>query len=88
METKFVLLVYGDRHTLDTLQTHAEIIRERRKPYNITSVSRPEDKTRLLIRVEDDETQAEKFKDMIRYRFPSVMVMLARINKNTDVNGK
>ena len=90
METKYAFIITGDRYALDILQAHAELTRkyDDKTLYNITEVTRSKDKTQLFVRIEDDAAKAERFKDMIHYRFPSVRVMMARINKTTDNNGK
>ena len=83
MDTKYALIITGDRYALDILQAHAVLIKkyDDKTLYNITEVSRSEDKTQLFVRIEDEAAKAERFKDMIHYRFPSVRVMMARINK-------
>lgn len=90
METKNAFIITGDRYALDILQAHAELTRkyDDKTLYNITEVTRSKDKGQLFVRIEDDAAKAERFKDMIHYRFPSVRVMMARINKTTDNNGK
>ena len=87
MRTKYDLIVRGDGYMLDTLQSHAEMIRKYTDGtyYNITRVIRSKDS--LLIRVEDEAPKVEKLRDMIRYRFPRVRLMLARISKQTGNNG-
>lgn len=89
METKYAFIITGDRYALDILQAHAELIRkyDDKTLYNITEVNRSEDKSQLFIRIEDDAAKAERFRDMIHYRFPSVRVMMARINKTNRNNG-
>ena len=90
METKYAFIITGDRYALDILQAHAELVRkyDDKTLYNITEVTRSGDKSQLFVRIEDDAAKAERFKDMIHYRFPSVRVMMARINKTTEDNGK
>jgi hypothetical protein len=90
METKYAFIITGDRYALDILQAHAELIKkyDDKTLYNITEVTRSGDKSQLFVRIEDDAAKAERFKDMIHYRFPSVRVMMARINKTTEDNGK
>lgn len=90
METKYAFIITGDRYALDILQAHAELIRkyDDKTLYNITEVNRSEDKSQLFIRIEDDAAKAERFRDMIHYRFPSVRVMMACINKTNRDNGK
>ena len=89
METKYAFIITGDRYALDILQAHAELVRkyDDKSLYNITEVIRSKDKSQLFVRIEDDATKAGRFKDMIHYRFPSVRVMMARINKTNDNNG-
>ena len=84
MDTKYAFIITGDRYALDILQAHAEFIRkyDEKTLYNITEVNRSEDKTQLFVRIEDEAAKAERFKDMIHYRFPSVRVMMARIKKS------
>ena len=84
METKYDYIISGNKNTLDTLQEHAVLIKKFYDGtlYHITDVSRSEDKSQLYIRVEDEAAKAEPFRDMIRYRFPGLRVMMIRLMKN------
>ena len=84
METKYDYIISGNKNTLDTLQAHVVLIKKFYDGtlYHITDVSRSEDKSQLYIRVEDEATKAEHFRDMIRYRFPGLRVMMIRLMKN------
>ena len=86
MNIKYEFIISGDRIALDILQAHAEHIMkyDDKTLYNISEVSRFEDKGQLFVRIEDDATKAERFRDMIHYRFPSLRVMMARIKKRKD----
>jgi len=90
MDTKYAFIITGDRYALDILQAHAVLIKkyDDKTLYNITEINRSEDKAQLFIRIEDEAAKAERFRDMIHYRFPSVRVMMARINKKTEDDGK
>ena len=81
MNIKYEFIISGDRIALDILQAHAEHIMkyDDKTLYNISEVSRFEDKGQLFVRIEDDATKAGRFRDMVHYRFPSVRVMMARI---------
>lgn len=89
MDIKYAFIISGDRIALNILQAHAELIRryDDKTLYNITEVSRSEDKGQLFVRIEDAATKAERFRDMIHYRFPSAKVMMARIRKKESHNG-
>ena len=86
METKYAFIISGDKYALNILQAHAALIKkyDDKTLYNITEVSRSEDNGQLFVRIEDDATKAERFRDMIHYRFPSLRVMMARIKKRKD----
>jgi hypothetical protein len=90
MDTKYAFIITGDRYALDILQAHAVLIKkyDDKTLYNITEINRSEDKAQLFICIEDEAAKAERFRDMIHYRFPSVRVMMARINKKTEDDGK
>jgi hypothetical protein len=88
MDTKYAFIITGDRYALDILQAHAELIRkyDDKTLYNITEVTRSEDKGQLFVSIEDEVAKVERFRDMIHYRFPSVSVMKARIKKSKVEN--
>ena len=90
MKTKFDFVVSGKKDILDNLQTHATLIQKFTDGsfFNITNVSRSEDKTQLLVRIEDEAAKAERFKNLIHYRFPGLRAMMVRINKTKENNGK
>ena len=90
MKTKFDFVVSGKRDILDNLQAHATLIQKFTDGsfFNITKVSRSEDKKQLFIRIEDEAAKAERFRDLIHYRFPGLRAMMVRITKNNDNNGK
>lgn len=90
MKTKFDFVVSGKRDILDNLQGHATLIQKFTDGsfFNITSVSRSEDKSHLFVRIEDEAAKAERFRDLIRYRFPGLRAMMVRISKTTDNDGK
>ena len=83
MDTKFDFVVSGNKDILDNLQAHATLIQKFTDGsfFNITKVSRSEDKIQLFIRVEDEVSKVERFRDMIRYRFPGLRVMMVRLKK-------
>ena len=88
MKTKCTFIIIGDRYALDILRAHAEFIRkyDDKTLYNITEVTRSEDKGQLFVRIEDEVAKVERFRDMIHYRFPSIKVMMAIVKKNEIVN--
>lgn len=90
MKTKFNFVVSGKKDILDNLQAHATLIQKFTDGsfFNITSVKRSEDKAQLFVRIEDEAAKAERFKNLIRYRFPGLRAMMVRITKNNDNNGK
>lgn len=90
MKTKFDFVVSGKKDILDNLQAHATLIQKFTDGsfFNITSVKRSEDKAQLFVRIEDEAAKAERFKNLIRYRFPGLRAMMARISKTTDNDGK
>ena len=90
MKTKFDFVVSGKKDILDNLQAHATLIQKFTDGslFNITNVSRSEDKTQLLVRIEDEAAKAERFKNLIHYRFPGLRAMMVRINKTIENNGK
>ncbi len=90
MKTKFDFVVSGKKDILDNLQAHATLIQKFTDGsfFNITNVSRSEDKTQLFVRIEDETAKVERFKNLIRYRFPGLRAMMVRISKTTDNDGK
>ena len=90
MDTKFDFVVSGKKDILDNLQAHATLIQKFTDGsfFNITSVKRSEDKAQLFVRIEDEAAKAERFKNLIHYRFPGLRAMMVRITKNNDNNGK
>ena len=90
MDTKFDFVVSGNKDILDNLQAHATLIQKFTDGsfFNITKVSRSEDKKQLFIRIEDEAAKAERFRDLIHYRFSGLRAMMVRITKNNDNNGK
>ena len=83
MKTKFDFVVSGKKDILDNLQAHATLIQKFTDGsfFNITNVSRSEDKAQLFVRIEDEAAKAERFKNLIRYRFPGLRAMMVRITK-------
>ena len=90
MKTKFDFVVSGKHDILDNLQAHATLIQKFTDGsfFNITKVSRSEDKKQLFIRIEDQAAKAERFRDLIHYRFPGLRAMMVRINKTTENDEK
>ena len=90
MKTKFDFVVSGKKDILDNLQAHATLIQKFTDGsfFNITSVKRSEDKAQLFVRIEDEAAKAERFKNLIHYRFPGLRDMMVRINKTTENDGK
>ena len=90
MDTKFDFVVSGNKDILDNLQAHATLIQKFTDGsfFNITSVKRSEDKAQLFVRIEDEAAKAERFKNLIHYRFPGLRAMMVRISKTTDNDGK
>ena len=90
MKTKFDFVVSGKKDILDNSQAHATLIQKFTDGsfFNITSVKRSEDKAQLFVRIEDEAAKAERFKNLIRYRFPGLRAMMVRISKTTDNDGK
>lgn len=90
MDTKFDFVVSGKHDILDNLQAHATLIQKFTDGsfFNITKVSRSEDKKQLFIRIEDQAAKAERFRDLIHYRFPGLRAMMVRINKTTENDEK
>ena len=90
MKTKFDFVVSGKKDILDNFQAHATLIQKFTDGsfFNITSVKRSEDKAQLFVRIEDEAAKAERFKNLIHYRFPGLRAMMVRITKNNDNNGK
>ena len=90
MKTKFDFVVSGKKDILDNLQAHATLIQKFTDGsfFNITNVSRSEDKAQLFVRIEDEAAKAERFKNLIRYRFPGLRAMMVRISKTADNDGK
>jgi|GEM_PF-3539622 len=89
MKTKFDFVVSGKKDILDNLQAHATLIQKFTDGsfFNITSVKRSEDKAQLFVRIEDEIAKAERFKNLIRYRFPGLRAMMVRISKTTENDG-
>ena len=83
MKTKFDFAVSGKKDILDNLQAHATLIQKFTDGsfFNITSVKRSEDKAQLFVRIEDEVAKAERFKNLIHYRFPGLRAMMVRITK-------
>lgn len=90
MKTKFDFVISGKKDILDNLQAHATLIQKFTDGsfFNITSVKRSEDKAQLFVRIEDETAKVERFKNLIRYRFPGLRAMMVRISKTTDNDGK
>jgi hypothetical protein len=90
MKTKIDFVVSGKHDILDNLQAHATLIQKFTDGsfFNITKVSRSEDKSQLFVRIEDEAAKAERFKNLIRYRFPGLRAMMVRISKTIDNDGK
>ena len=90
MKTKYDFVVSGKKDILDNLQAHATLIQKFTDGsfFNITKVSRSEDKKQLFIRIEDQAAKAERFRDLIHYRFPGLRAMMVRINKTTENDEK
>ena len=90
MKTKFDFVVSGKKDILDNLQAHATLIQKFTDGsfFNITNVSRSEDKTQLFVRIEDEAAKAERFKNLIHYRFPGLRAMMVRVNKTIENDGK
>ena len=90
MKTKFDFVVSGKKDILDNLQAHATLIQKFTDGsfFNITSVKRSEDRAQLFVRIEDEAAKAERFKNLIRYRFPGLRAMMIRISKTTENDGK
>ena len=90
MKTKFDFVVSGKKDILDNLQAHATLIQKfiDGSFFNITSVKRSEDKAQLFVRIEGEAAKAERFKNLIHYRFPGLRAMMVRISKTTDNDGK
>ena len=90
MKTKFDFVVSGKKDILDNLQAHATLIQKFTDGsfFNITSVKRSEDKAQLFVRIEDEAAKAERFKNLIHYRFPGLSAMMVRVNKTTENDGK
>lgn len=90
MKTKFDFVVSGKKDILDNLQAHATLIQKFTDGsfFNITSVKRSEDKAQLFVRIEDEVAKAERFKNLIHYRFPGLRAMMVRMSKTTDNDGK
>lgn len=90
MKTKFDFVVSGKKDILDNLQAHATLIQKFTDGsfFNITNVSRSEDNAQLFVRIEDEAAKVERFKNLIRYRFPGLRAMMVRISKTTDNDGK
>lgn len=90
MKTKFDFVVSGKKDILDNLLAHATLIQKFTDGslFNITNVSRSEDKAQLFVSIEDEAAKAERFKNLIRYRFPGLRAMMVRISKTTDNDGK
>lgn len=90
MKTKFDFVVSGKKDILDNLQAHATLIQKFTDGsfFNITSVKRSEDKAQLFVRIEDETAKVERFKNLIRYRFPGLRAMMVRISKTTENDGK
>lgn len=90
MKTKIDFVVSGKHDILDNLQAHATLIQKFTDGsfFNITKVNRSEDKSRLFVRIEDETAKAERFKNLIRYRFPGLRAIMVRISETTDNDGK
>ena len=90
MDTKFDFVVSGKHDILDNLQAHATLIQKFTDGpfFNLTKVSRSEDKKQLFIRIEDQAAKAERFRDLIHYRFPGLRAMMVRINKTAENDEK
>jgi len=90
MKTKFDFVVSGKKDILDNLQAHATLIQKFTDGsfFNITSVKRSEDKAQLFVRIEDEAAKAERFKNLIHYRFPGLRAMMVRVNKTIENDGK
>lgn len=83
MESKYDLVVTGNKNSLNALQTHALLIQKGLIPatFIITQVIRSKDKSTLFVRIEDAKAKAQEFRDYIKISYSNLRVMIVQITK-------
>ena len=81
MESKYDLVVTGNKNSLNALQTHALLIQEGLIPATFTQVIRSKDKSTLFVRIEDAKAKAQEFRDYIKITYSNLRVMIVQITK-------
>ena len=83
MESKYDLVVTGNKNSLNALQTRAVLMRKGLMPTTliITQVIRSKDKSTLFVRIEDEYSKAWEFRDFINITYPNLRVMIVQVTK-------
>ena len=83
MESKYDLVVTGNKNSLNALQTRAVPMRKGLMPTTliITQVIRSKDKSTLFVRIEDEYSKAWEFRDFINITYPNLRVMIVQVTK-------
>ena len=83
MEIKYDLVVTGNKKSLNALQNRAVLIQKGliSATLIITRVIRSEDKSTLFVRIEDEYTKAQEFRDFIKITYPNLRVMIVQVTK-------
>ena len=83
MESKYDLVVTGNKNSLNALQTRAVLMQKDLIPATliITQVIRWKDKSTLFVRIEDEYSKAWEFRDFINITYPNLRVMIVQVTK-------
>jgi len=83
MESKYDLVVTGNKNSLNALQTRAVLMWKGLMPTTliITQVIRSKDKSTLFVRIEDEYSKAWEFRDFINITYPNLRVMIVQVTK-------
>ena len=83
MESKYDLVVTGNKNSLNALQTRAVLMRKGLMPTTLitTQVIRSKDKSTLFVRIEDEYSKAWEFRDFINITYPNLRVMIVQVTK-------
>ena len=83
MESKYDLVVTGNKNSLNALQTRAVLMRKGLMPTTliITQVIRSKDKSTLFVRIEDAYAKAQEFRNYIKITYPHLRVMIVQVTK-------
>ena len=83
MESKYDLVITGNKNSLNALQTRAVLMQKGLIPATviITRVCRWKDKSTLFVRIEDAYAKAQEFRNYIKITYPHLRVMIVQVTK-------